>query len=376
MSCPASGRAPPSVRSATDHCTHVAWHTGSLMYCVLDGDAGGAGGRLGGTGGAGGGGGGAPGGEGANGGLGGGLGGGGGGLGTGMGGGAGGCGGRGGGGGTGGGDSVAYCATPERASRMPTHASGLAASGSVAAHSRKLVMVALSVWYVHVITCASVPQSDAGAISACESGASSLCTDAASGLHRSDAAAAVALPPPRTSSCRMANRRSPYACPGKAGGLGGGVGGGGGFGGGGDAICAGSDMVRVRRAALACVRRYTQLCALSDHDKAWMLPFKRKWSMLEEDYDEFVVDDPEPPREYKESRATQCCLRCAGGGCWIVLGLCIVAWVAHSVSIEGSSSLSDAPAFSKTLLWRSLAHHTDAWTDAYLAVSPPPPGFT
>jgi hypothetical protein len=93
------------------------------------------------------------------------------------------------------------------------------------------------------------------------------------------------------------------------------------------------------------------------------------------------LDEEQPggssaPREYKESRALQCCLRCAGGGCWILLGLCTVAWIAHSISIEGSSSLSDAPAFSKTLIWRSLAHHTVAWEEWQGSVSPPPPSFT
>jgi hypothetical protein len=210
---------------------------------VLTGARGGSGGEVGGTGGAGGRLGGCPGGGGPPGGSGGGLGGGGGGLGTGMGGGWGGCGGDGVYGASGGGGTVEYCTTPERASRMPTHASGLGASGSVPTHSRTLAMVAASAWYAHVITCAPAPQSDAGASSACESGASSLWIDAASGLHRSAALAAVALPA-RPSSCRMAYWRPPYACPGSAGGLGGGVGGGGGFGGGGDAICAGRDMAR------------------------------------------------------------------------------------------------------------------------------------
>jgi len=91
--------------------------------------------------------------------------------------------------------------------------------------------------------------------------------------------------------------------------------------------------------------------------------------------DELAVDDGDDdvPREYKEARCTQCGLRCCGAGCWVLLGLCIVAWVAHAISVEGS--LADAPAFSKTLIWRSLAHHTDVWDDWERSISPPPPVF-
>lgn len=96
-----------------------------------------------------------------------------------------------------------------------------------------------------------------------------------------------------------------------------------------------------------------------------------------DDYEEYAPGEPEPyvPREYKEGRMTQFCLRCAGGGCWIFLGLCVVAWVAHSITVEGSSSIAGAPSFSKTLIWRSLAHHTPAWDRWQGDVSPPPPSF-
>ena len=80
--------------------------------------------------------------------------------------------------------------------------------------------------------------------------------------------------------------------------------------------------------------------------------------------------DRAPPREYTESRYGQCCLRCCGGACWLLLGLCIVAWVAHSIPVGG---VADAPAFSKSLLWRSIAHHTDTWQDWATATTPPPP---
>ncbi len=88
-------------------------------------------------------------------------------------------------------------------------------------------------------------------------------------------------------------------------------------------------------------------------------------------YDDDALDRA-PPREYTESRYGQCCLRCCGGACWVLLGLCIVAWVAHSIPVGG---VADAPAFSKTLLWMSIAHHTDTWQTWQASTPPPPPNW-
>ena len=92
---------------------------------------------------------------------------------------------------------------------------------------------------------------------------------------------------------------------------------------------------------------------------------------------ELAVDDEEgdAPRMYKEGLCQQCCLRCLGASCWVFLGLCTVAWVAHSISVEGSSSLADAPSFAQSLIWRSMAHHTVEWDRWQGSVSPPPPVF-
>lgn len=90
----------------------------------------------------------------------------------------------------------------------------------------------------------------------------------------------------------------------------------------------------------------------------------------------FDEDEDDAPREYKEGQLAQCGLRCCGAACWVFLGLCLVAWITHAVSVEGSSSLANAPAFSKTLIWRSLAHHTDVWDDWERSISPPPPSFS
>lgn len=105
-----------------------------------------------------------------------------------------------------------------------------------------------------------------------------------------------------------------------------------------------------------------------------MRQFVEEREFVEEDFED--APDEDVPREYKEGRLQQCCLRCCGNACWVVLALCIVAWVTHSFAVEGTSSLADAPAFSKTLIWRSLAHHTDAWDEWKTSVSPPPPSFS
>ena len=71
----------------------------------------------------------------------------------------------------------------------------------------------------------------------------------------------------------------------------------------------------------------------------------------------------------------QCQLRLWGTVCWIFLGFCTFAWFAHSVQIEGDSSVSGMPNYAKSLIWRSIAHHTDAVQEWRSSVSPPPPAW-
>lgn len=59
-----------------------------------------------------------------------------------------------------------YCAIPERASRIGTHAFGLSCNGSVATHSKKRAMVTLSVTYEQVITWKSLGHPEESANSA------------------------------------------------------------------------------------------------------------------------------------------------------------------------------------------------------------------
>lgn len=102
-------------------------------------------------------------------------------------------------------------------------------------------------------------------------------------------------------------------------------------------------------------------------------------TMADGDYDDYALEKPSgppPPREYKESGALQCCLRFSGGLCWILTGLWLVAWFVHSLPASAISGLSGAPAFSQTLIWRSVAHHTAPWDNWRAATPPPPPSFT
>ena len=118
-------------------------------------------------------------------------------------------------------------------------------------------------------------------------------------------------------------------------------------------------------------------------------------------YDEEGGDSEEYAEEYTESKLFQCCARCCGR-CWlIVLVFCSVAWAVHALVLAepdpcflevleaqqtgravdcsdddiaaGRQHWDLAPAFSKTLMWMSLAHHTEPWQEHWQRSAPPPP---
>ena len=116
----------------------------------------------------------------------------------------------------------------------------------------------------------------------------------------------------------------------------------------------------------------------------------------------YVEEEPQKiAEEYAESKYYQCCTRCCGR-CWfLVLMFCIVAWIVHSLVLAepdpcflevlaasrenravqcsqadldaGRAHWDLAPSFSKTLMWMSLAHHTDPWQEHWQRSAPPPP---
>ena len=83
-----------------------------------------------------------------------------------------------------------------------------------------------------------------------------------------------------------------------------------------------------------------------------------------------------PSRPYREWRSVQCFLRCCGGGVWILLGFFSVAWIAHAWDVGRDGALESAPEFAKSLIWRSLAHHTDAYNEWIGSNPSPPPTFS
>lgn len=79
------------------------------------------------------------------------------------------------------------------------------------------------------------------------------------------------------------------------------------------------------------------------------------------------------PKPYGEWWWEASCCQNFGGLLWVLLGLAAVSWVFHAFPVMGTT---DTPSFARSLIWASIAHHTDAWKDAvYGNTSPPPPSF-
>lgn len=126
--------------------------------------------------------------------------------------------------------------------------------------------------------------------------------------------------------------------------------------------------------------------------------------MKSADDEEYGADEEfasEIPEQYDEGRCYQWCVRFSGR-CWfLTLVFCTIAWIAHSwVLAEADPCFHDwleavkngrdpdcsdediiagrqhfdlAPAFSKTLIWMSMAHHTEPWQEHWRRSAPPPP---
>jgi len=107
------------------------------------------------------------------------------------------------------------------------------------------------------------------------------------------------------------------------------------------------------------------------------------------------------PAAYSETGCFQCYTRACGRCWWITLVFCVFAWIVHSFSVaqpdpcfraayeaerdnkpytctkenqqNGERHWELAPSYTKTLLWMSIAHHTDGWKDHWERSAPPPP---
>ena len=78
------------------------------------------------------------------------------------------------------------------------------------------------------------------------------------------------------------------------------------------------------------------------------------------------------PEEYNEGACVTQSVRNLGSFCWWFWCMCALSWLLHSFQLYPDS---EAPAFASSLLYRSIAHHTDTWQDARASIAPSPPRF-
>lgn len=94
----------------------------------------------------------------------------------------------------------------------------------------------------------------------------------------------------------------------------------------------------------------------------------------EEFFDEELAgpSDMTPPAAYEESQLETTIVRGCGAFCMVLLGVFALSWIVHAIPV---STVNDIPPFARSMIWMSIAHHTDAWAIAQGRVSPPPPAF-
>ena len=75
---------------------------------------------------------------------------------------------------------------------------------------------------------------------------------------------------------------------------------------------------------------------------------------------------------YQETDFETTTVRCCGAVCCIITGVFALSWYIHAIPV---ATISDIPSFARSMIWMSIAHHTDAWRAQQGLVSPPPPMF-
>lgn len=75
---------------------------------------------------------------------------------------------------------------------------------------------------------------------------------------------------------------------------------------------------------------------------------------------------------YYESECETTAVRSCGACCCVLLGVLILSWVVHAIPV---STVTDIPPFARSMIWMSIAHHTEPWQAAKQGHSPPPPAF-
>jgi hypothetical protein len=76
--------------------------------------------------------------------------------------------------------------------------------------------------------------------------------------------------------------------------------------------------------------------------------------------------------DYTESGCETRAVSCIGVCLCLTLGLLVLAYFFNSLHVDNAEQ-ENTPPFSKSLLWLSIAHHTDAWNDWKRENTPPPP---
>jgi hypothetical protein len=85
-----------------------------------------------------------------------------------------------------------------------------------------------------------------------------------------------------------------------------------------------------------------------------------------------AASEDAPLDGYQESACETTTVRCCGSFCMILTGILLLSWIVHAIPV---ATVSDIPPFARSMIWMSIAHHTDAWRDAQGLISPPPPAF-
>lgn len=88
--------------------------------------------------------------------------------------------------------------------------------------------------------------------------------------------------------------------------------------------------------------------------------------------EELGQTDVKIPQPYDESQFETLIVRGCGACCCVVLGVFVLSWIVHAIPV---STITDIPPFARSMIWMSIAHHTDAWQQMQGSVSPPPPAF-
>jgi len=88
--------------------------------------------------------------------------------------------------------------------------------------------------------------------------------------------------------------------------------------------------------------------------------------------DGFETANTQPPDAYEESVGVTTTVRCCGAFCCVLMGVFALSWIVHAIPV---ATISDIPSFARSVIWMSIAHHTDAWRAQQGVVSPPPPMF-